>query len=551
MTSDSSKDFQKRLSQWVASQGFWFQLRYSMVTEGAGGRVVFHLVRLGTRLLVFFLLLAALVWFALYKRTQSKDFADSLAAGIQRKLGAEDLQLRGLSYSTGKLEIARVAAEGRDGTFFETLEMNGLRCNMGLLEGWIGQWDTGVVSIIRLDAEIRAGSDNEDSSAKIAEVIFDQAGKAQINALEVSHVHLRWGYSSRTRGSIVDSTLKAQRNKDGWRVTLKGGTLCQNWLKDLEIVSLVVYCTPHGLRFEEAVFSQGQGRVVMSGAQLTAGARPRIEGNVRVDHLSLAKILPDVAAKMIEGSISGDFRIEGSTNTAQGIGLKGTVILQDGDCITLRDSIPLLMALSVMDYSRNYHRLDFKEGSFDLKTAAGSMELGSLDMRSHNTGGLVALQGGFKVRLPTEEEIQHALDAGIADKDSPLHDPAQFQGVNLSSLIGDQDFTLQRAAIEARHQLEGQNHPGEFTIFDRLKLTMEMRSEQVKAAARIASVLQYEGHLEISVPGDAFERAGDLRLIYPAEPATGRIGIGVPIKGFLHEITREQAQMIYDKGRRL
>ncbi|MGA0846635.1 MAG: hypothetical protein ACO3RV_08855, partial [Luteolibacter sp.] len=52
-------NFNERLSQWIANQGFWFQARYSMSGRGVGGRAVFHLLRLGFRLLIFLILLGA------------------------------------------------------------------------------------------------------------------------------------------------------------------------------------------------------------------------------------------------------------------------------------------------------------------------------------------------------------------------------------------------------------------------------------------------------------------------------------------------------------
>ena len=55
MESEQSQNFNERLSQWVANQGFWFQVRYSMSGSGMKGRAMFHLLRIGFRLLVFLL----------------------------------------------------------------------------------------------------------------------------------------------------------------------------------------------------------------------------------------------------------------------------------------------------------------------------------------------------------------------------------------------------------------------------------------------------------------------------------------------------------------
>ena len=62
MESEQLQNFNERLSQWVANQGFWFQVRYSMSGSGMKGRAMFHLLRMGFRLLIFLALVALGTW---------------------------------------------------------------------------------------------------------------------------------------------------------------------------------------------------------------------------------------------------------------------------------------------------------------------------------------------------------------------------------------------------------------------------------------------------------------------------------------------------------
>ena len=163
-------------------------------------------------------------------------------------------------------------------------------------------------------------------------------------------------------------------------------------------------------------------------------------------------ILPAALRSFVEGSISGDFRVFGSTNSSDGIGFEGQVVMDGEDVISLRERIHILKALSVVDYSRNYHRIDFREGSFQMKTTRGGLELTDVDLKAED---LFTLEGNLKVRLPTQEEIQEAVAKGSGLSSSPI-----FAGEDEFSGATDlpetkSDFTLKRAALEAKRVKDG------------------------------------------------------------------------------------------------
>ena len=144
MESEQSQNFNERLSQWVANQGFWFQVRYSMSGSGIKGPAMFHLLRLGFRLLVFLLLVAVGIWVYLVKRTESQAIQRGLArrsckSGFPRPRS----RCGGSTASRGSLKSSRLAAEGGDETFFTALEARNIRCKMGLLDGVVGKWEPG------------------------------------------------------------------------------------------------------------------------------------------------------------------------------------------------------------------------------------------------------------------------------------------------------------------------------------------------------------------------------------------------------------------------
>jgi hypothetical protein len=548
METEQSQNFNERLSQWVANQGFWFQVRYSMAGSGIrGGHAMFHLLRMAFRMLMFLLLAAACLWIYLIKRPNSVQFNKVFRDELHSALSARELEIRGLQHLQGRLEIGRLAAQGSNETFFDSLEARNVRFKMGLLDGLVGRWETGIVSIARLELDLRAGTDNAEAARNLAEAVFREPATVEANSFEVADVSVRWGYSDRTQGAIESSTLKMQRTGTGWRLHFKGGTFRQNWLQDLQILNLVVIAEKGGLFFEQAELKNGIGTVEFPGLRVSGGERPQVEGIVKIRKLGLDGILPPALRSFVEGSFSGDFKVFGSTNSSDGIGFEGQVVMDGSEAVSLRERFHLLKALSVVDYSRNYHRVDFREGSFQVRTQRGGMLLSKIDLKSED---LFTMEGEVSVRLPTQEEINAAMEKGDVANDSTFF--AAEDGLSGAKQLsaGESDFTLRRAAQEVRRVKEGTQALESMSLFDRLGVSIEMRRLQSDASERMSRMLRYEGLLRITVPGDAFERAPRLQSLYPPDPVSGRIPMRVPIEGHLYELTLRQAEDIYQQGRR-
>ena len=216
------------------------------------------------------------------------------------------------------------------------------------------------------------------------------------------------------------------------------------------------------------------------------------------------------------------------------------------DVISLRERIHLLKALSVLDYSRNYHRIDFREGSFQMKTIRGGMELSEVKLKAEE---LFTLEGKMIVRLPTHEEIQAAVAKGTGSENSPLF-AGEDEIASFKDTKKESEFSLKRAAQEARRIAEGTQSAESLSLFDRLGMSNEMRLLQSQESDRMSRMLRYEGAFRITIQGDAFERAVRLKEMYPVDREINRIPMRVPIEGHLYELTLKQAEDIYVMGQR-
>ncbi len=540
MEYDESQQFNERLNHWVASQGFWFQLRYSLMGSGLAGTKGFHLMGLGLRLMVFLVLVMAVGGIYLMTRVGSEEFAKGIEERIGTTLHADEVELKGIARNSGSGVIPQLAATG-EATFFSALEARNVRFKLGLLHGIIGKKDPGTVMIGRLEVDLQAGAADPRAAERISSALFEDRGGDLPTRFDIEDATLRWGYGATTRGGIQNSRLRIQKMEEGWKLVFEGGTFSQNWLRNLEIVSLVASCSPQGIDFEEALFKVGQGTVKIENLRLVAGERPQVEGRATLKRLPLDSVLPVVARSFLEGSISGVFDISGSTNTPEGIGFEGTVMLEEGDLIRLKDRVHLLRALSVVVAYHNYRKVDFRQGSFKLKTGGGTFEIQDLALDGKE---LMTLEGNIKGRPPTEDEQRQTKEQEAV---SPLFASELLDDAEVLS-EEDAGFTLRRAAEAADASKSGSEESGA-AVFDEVAGTLAVPpwEAQEQNAAR---ALRFEGALEITLPPDAFERAPILRDLHGRAAGSGRVPLKVPVEGTFYELTLGQAETIYSQGTR-
>jgi hypothetical protein len=542
MESEQSQDFNERLSQWVANQGFWFQVRYSMSGSGSAGTAMFHLLKLSFRLLIFALILAVGGAVYLMKRTGTKSFRKDFTASLQDGLAATRIEVGSLSRDQGQLNISRIDCVGSPDTFYSRLEAKTIHGKMNFIDGVIGQWDLGVISIFKLDIDLNAGADDAESSHNVGKALFKESDRVRLNSLNVADATLRWGYSERTFGSIENSEMKVQRLPQSMKVSFKGGTFSQNWLKNMEIIDMVVDCTPNGFTVERAEFRQGPAMVDFSGLSVIGGERPLLKGVAKIRRLPLENVLPTAMRSFVEGSISGDFQVSGSTNTVEGVIFSGRVVLDGQDTLTLRERLPILKALSDVDYVRNYYRVNFQDGSFQMKTSSGQLTISELKLESDD---LLTMEGEMHVRLPTPEESRSSVMKGEVSKAAmaPRDDAAEEQ--KTASKKQANTFSLSRAAKETKREKNADTTTSAASVAERLSDAMAARQLAEQAADRAAKTLRYEGKFLITLPADAFELAPKLLAKFPVDPTRGRIPLVIPLEGDLYDLTARQADEIY------
>lgn len=453
------------------------------------------------------------------------------------KLGGNEIEMKGLISEQGVFSISRLALTGKEGTFFSELEMRNLKCKRSIFGDFRKDWNPGVVNISRVDLGLRAGSDSLEAAESMANVYFQDTGRLKLEKIVVNEMSIRWGYSERTRGSIIGSYMTADRLSDGWKLRFKGGTFSQNWLKRLNIEELVVQFGRKGLVIEKATFKKNDGFVTFLDMKVKVGERPEVSGKVRMRKIDLSSLVPVAARNFVEGSISAELNVFGSTNSTEGVGFEGDLVLEGEDSITVRDRIHILRAISVVDAFNNYRRIDFREGGFHMKTHAGRLSITGANLVA---GDLFRMKGSLTARpATTEEAMSYTPSVNTVDDGLVILNDDEME------------ITLEgagRQADDAKQQ--GFKKEGDDSLFEKLGISLENRRLDELGAERLSRSMRYDGEFEISLPKEAFDKAPKLAELYPLREASGRILMRVPLDGVIYDLTFKQAEGIYENGSR-
>lgn len=497
---------------------------------------MFHFVHLSLRLLLF-LLVALGVWVFTVKMTGEQKFVAGISEVFRQKFAADEIEIQGVKRERGKFTVHRLAMIDDRGSFFRGLEISNLICQRDFFVDFGKNWKPGIVEITKVNLSLRAGTDTDQDAQAIGDIIFQDMGSRRPDAIHVANISIRWGYNERSRGSISGSQMIAKPLTDGWRLSFRGGEFSQNWLKKLQIEELDMVVTRSGIRFDQAIFSKDGGSVVLEDLLVVAGQRPKISGQMKLRGIGITSMLPGVARAYVEGKISGDFKISGSTNTTDGLTFDGEVSLQEGDVITLRDRVPLLRALSAVDSGHIYRRVDFRIGSFRMRMQGKGLQLSGVKLFADDT---MTLNGDLFVRKPK------------SDEELVLDDGSEFFGeiVTSDESAADMDISLSEAGgISNRNEI-GFDIQGDKSLFGKLAELRQTRRVREFEAEKLTRSYRYEGEFKVSLMKSAFDRAPALKEAYPVDPDTGRILISAPIEGVLYEVTSDIANEIYEKGRR-
>lgn len=531
------------MTGWVAKQGLVFQLRYGASIQGAESTMIGTVIRLLTRLLFLLLIAVVVAWIYFANRVDYEWFQQDLGESISLALGAESATVTAVDGTRGHLVLQRVTLEGGEKSFFYDAEIRGLRTRMGFLDGMVGEWDGDLVIMESLDLSVKSGADSNEAATQAFQALFKVPENFDFQSIEVKSTTIRWGYTALHRGSIEGANLKARRRAEGgWQLIFTGGTFSQNWLRRFAIERMEVTVTEESVDFVEMRLTKEGGSVAMTGRLVSGGERPTLEGSGQIKGLPLWSVMDAEYWGFIDGNVSGDIRLSGSTNSQEGFAIEVDVELEERDHVTLYRRFLPLQAVSALDRQRSYKKVRFASGKFGMKTGVDRMELSDVKLASP---GMMSLEGELLVRRPTEDEVDEKLNREkrptVADGEEDENDEEGEEGE-------DEDITL-KEAIEAEKVADLRSVDA---VLNRL-----IRDERGGLSVKMASAAEDRemqsyymiGQMKIGITADVFDRSPELNKAYPVDAESKLRWLDVPIKGRIGGIGEELAKDLYEKSK--
>ena len=499
-------EYQSKVSDWIGRQGVLFQFRYAR-TVGAVtlGR---HLSGLTLKLVLFLVVAGVCGFFVLNRHFDSPGYGEKVAGQVANALGAGEIEVTGFSRNFGKGDFQFLELKGGEESFFYEAKFEKLRGEFSFLTGVTDSWRPSAISIKKADLKLKAGGSEEEMKLGFSSIIESLKGQG-ISQIKIEDCSFSWGYSKLTFGRVRNSDFRAVLHEGIWEVELSGGTFQQNWLGPLAIKSADLKIGMGGIKIESLHLESNGGEADLKGSISGPVNMPTFDLAGGFNSLPIEKLIKinGVSTReYIEGRISGDLKIGGSSNRQ--VELSGQVKLDENDSVTIRERWSLLRALSILDNERTYLRIDFNQGSFAFSTGGGGIEVSEINL---NAGNKARLLGSFKTRLPTQAEAAETLGIKLTNNFS----------LDYTDSSAAQELENDRMRIDSRDDELGFGVDIERTIEDgELEVPKAQLSVKELEALRMRQEMEVHrilGDLKLAVPASSFNSSKALLEIYPKD----------------------------------
>ena len=539
-------EYQKRVADWIAKQGIFFQLRYAG-TMGSGS-VIKQLGVLFLRVLVVLLLCLGVAFFALNHYFGGDDYRGEVTAALGEVLGASSIEAKKFERARGVSAFQDLVIEGGEESFFYQAEINRLTAASSFLTGITSKWTPEQVRMKSAYFELKAGGDQEEMENSFASIIASMS-EGNLESIEIDELSCEWGYSKITHGRLEKAKFRASRDQGVWKISLEGGRFSQNWLKNFDIKEAELVCDSDGVRVEKLLLSKNGGEMELAGLIMGPAARPKfdLKGSFQsLPILSLVRLPGIDVREFMSGSISGDLKISGSTDYR--IVMEADVELRGNDVVTLREKWDLLRAISVLDVDRTYRRVDFEEGMFSFKTGGGEMEVNGIDLKS---GSLAALKGEFKTHLPSQKEAAEALEIVLTEGIGSGSFKSDSTDTSAAKDLEDERMSLKTAAglLQEEENYLNLDNSGLAGLSEAQRGVMTPQQIDDMRMRDEMNVYRVRGDLSLGVAAIAFAKYDNLIKMFPAD-ALGWRWVPFKNKNTFSRVSADVAKKVLEEARR-
>lgn len=530
-------EYNGRMNDWIAKQGLIFQLTHG--GTGLGGRppIIGSLIRAVISLILLTLFAAVAYVGFLFWKASGDQLPKELNAGIADGLNVEKVTAAGFDRTLSSGEYKQVMAQGNEDTFFNHFDARNVTFQMSPTSGLFGDWDARALQIGELKVAVKAGEANDEEASRSWQSLFQVRPSFTFTRIEVSKATFSWGYSSpATWGSIIESTLVANRKDGGWDLEFRGGSFSHGIFRDFHIEELLVSLDEkEGFEITKATLRLGKGTFSWSAKMSSGGASPLLKIDGNFDQLPIAAFLPRGLLSFVNGTFSGELEGEGSINDTDGICFQIACQPSSRESVYLTKEFTLLRLLSHLDPQRSYRKLPFNAGSFQLTTKGTTLEFSEIELAAtekESSKVIARLQGNLSTRPATLEDLE--------DNEFLIGDSDETTGATIGTQPELSPLTTNRANLGARilnqfGTLQFQNPHRELIYLTRDADNEELKKKRISLLPRRRFRMPFtvDGEVRLAIPGTAFEETIPLPQVALEDQEEGLRWIAIQLQGFI------------------
>lgn len=500
------KEYEARVIDWMGSQGVLFQLRYARVISG--GSLLKQLGFLLMRIVALLLICAVIGYFALNYYFKTDSYKAKMVSRIENSFSLEEIESKSVSKSKGNMNFKRLYLKGGEDCFFYELEGEGISAPVQYMDGITSEWNPSHIKMNSAEFSLKGGGALAEMEKSFAGVVESFKGEG-ITSILIDNFSCDWGYTKVNYGRISNSKFNANLVNGVWEITLEGGTFQQNWLKGFSLNSGELKVTPTGITLSSLDLTKQDSVLTLRGEIGGPVSSPLFDLSGKFERLEVSQLINldyvDVS-RYLEGDISGDLKISGSSN--QNIRITGQASISEGDQITIRERWPILKALSIIDMNHSFRKVDFTKGSFQFATENNTLKLSEIDFVESDH---FALKGDLSARLPNQKEAADFVGIILTENfsdgkvtDSSFSQQLEDERISLTDALGRVNEGKTSIFTEVKLNKESLNLVQDTNIAEGEILLKEMRTHRIN------------GNLSIAVSKGTFKDNERLAKAYPA-----------------------------------
>jgi len=227
--------------------------------------------------------------------------------------------------------------------------------------------------------------------------------------VDVKTTDFSWGYSNYTKGSFNNASMTLTPDEKHPTLSIKSGSLSQNFIKDVEVKSGKVICDSYQIRLEDIELKSPFFQGTLNGAILVNNQMP-VDLKLHLKFLHLDYFRKYFGFEFLSGRVRTDIKITGELNTQDGLVFDGSAYIPPGCRIFLDQNSPLVYRLTTISKMPTRTKIVFSSGTFDFNVSRNSCSINNIDLSSsinNLTGTATAYrkEGPINRNLPMDENF--------------------------------------------------------------------------------------------------------------------------------------------------